>query len=503
MSREAIIDLITREVMGVVARRAPDAPPSAPTARQAPREAPASAPYTDAPALGPHPILLVCGNPLGRDETAALFSRLRESHPRITALLSPSAVPVFSDARRIFAGRTLDAEDRDFRKKLAMHSAGVVVNTSVNVVAKLASLIADSSLTIAVFELLRASRPVYVVQDPLLPWYVNGAVAGRVARYLAELGELGIRVVGAADLGRASPAVAPGPGAPLPDKATDCRTCAWAGHCVRLCPDRVSAFVERGGLGFASVIGMEAPPSDLAGAIDHTLLKPDARREELERLCDEAARYKFASVCVNPSWVRLCKTLLSGTGVKVATVIGFPLGATSTAAKEAEAHEAVAAGADELDMVINVGALKGGDLSRVLDDIKAVVRAAQGRVVKVILETALLTDEEKVKACELSRDAGAQFVKTSTGFGPGGATVHDVELMRRVVGPHLGVKASGGVRDHETAARMVAAGASRLGTSSSIAIVTKARTAAGAAQAGYDTPSPPPAAAPPAAKTPT
>jgi deoxyribose-phosphate aldolase len=176
---------------------------------------------------------------------------------------------------------------------------------------------------------------------------------------------------------------------------------------------------------------------------------------------------------VNPSWVKACKTLLAGTRVMVATVIGFPLGATSTEAKEAEAHAAIKDGADELDMVINVGALKAGDLARVFDDIKGVVRAAQGRLVKVILETALLTDDEKVKACELSRDAGAHFVKTSTGFGPAGATVHDVELMRKVVGPTLGVKASGGVRDYETAARMIAAGASRLGTSSSVSIVTR------------------------------
>jgi len=210
----------------------------------------------------------------------------------------------------------------------------------------------------------------------------------------------------------------------------------------------------------------------LARLIDHTLLKPEATEEQIRRLCAEARHYGFAAVCVNPWWVPLCVQELKGTGVKVATVIGFPLGATTTEAKAFEARQAVEAGAEELDMVINVGALKSGHLDRVQEDIAAVVRAAAGRVVKVILETGLLTDEEKVTACRLAVAAGAHFVKTSTGFGPGGATVADVRLMRQTVGDQVGVKASGGIRDHATAVAMVEAGASRIGASSSVAIVT-------------------------------
>ncbi|MCG0238715.1 MAG: deoxyribose-phosphate aldolase [Firmicutes bacterium] len=210
----------------------------------------------------------------------------------------------------------------------------------------------------------------------------------------------------------------------------------------------------------------------LARLIDHTLLKPEATEEQIRRLCAEARHYGFAAVCVNPWWVPLCVQELKGTGVKVATVIGFPLGATTTEAKAFEARQAVEAGADELDMVMNVGALKSGHLDRVQEDIAAVVRAAAGRMVKVILETGLLTDEEKVTACRLAVAAGAHFVKTSTGFGPGGATVADVSLMRRTVGDQVGVKASGGIRDHATAVAMVEAGATRIGASSSVAIVT-------------------------------
>lgn len=211
----------------------------------------------------------------------------------------------------------------------------------------------------------------------------------------------------------------------------------------------------------------------LARIIDHTLLKPDATAAQIEQLCREALQYGFAAVCVNPTWVPLAARLLQGSDVKVCTVVGFPLGATSTAAKVAEARAAIAAGAREIDMVINIGALKSGLYDQVRDDIRAVVEAAHPTAtVKVILETALLTDAEKVQACRLAREAGADFVKTSTGFGPGGATVHDVALLRREVGPAMGVKASGGIRDRATALAMVQAGANRIGASASVAIVT-------------------------------
>lgn len=212
---------------------------------------------------------------------------------------------------------------------------------------------------------------------------------------------------------------------------------------------------------------------DFAHMIDHTLLKPNATQEEIGKLCEEAKKYGFASVCVNPAYVPLAAKLLKGSRVKVCTVIGFPLGSTTPTVKAIEARDAIANGADEIDMVINIGALKSGNYSLVLDDIKAVREATRGKVLKVIIETAYLTREEKIKACELSKQAGADFVKTSTGFGPHGATVDDVKLMREVVGPDMGVKASGGIRDYKTACEMIKAGATRLGTSASVAIVTK------------------------------
>ena len=210
---------------------------------------------------------------------------------------------------------------------------------------------------------------------------------------------------------------------------------------------------------------------NITSIIDHTLLKPEATKEMIEKLCSEAKEYNFFSVCINPYYVKTAKEELEGSNVKIATVIGFPLGSTPKEVKAFEASEAIKNGADELDMVINIGALKDGDYTTVEEDIKAVVNeAADKALVKVIIETCLLDDEEKKKACEIARAAGADFVKTSTGFSTGGATVEDVKLMREVVGEDLGVKASGGIRDYETAKKMVEAGASRIGASSSIEI---------------------------------
>lgn len=212
----------------------------------------------------------------------------------------------------------------------------------------------------------------------------------------------------------------------------------------------------------------------IASMIDHTLLKPEATPAQIEKLCAEAAEYHFASVCVNPVYIPLAARLLKGTGVKVCCVVGFPLGAIATEQKAAEAASCAAMGAEELDMVIHVGAAKAGDWALVQRDIEGVVKAAAGHTVKVIIETCLLTDEEKVKACEAAKAAGAHFVKTSTGFSTGGATTHDIALMRKTVGPEMGVKASGGIRDYETAMAMIEAGANRIGASAGIAIVAAA-----------------------------
>ncbi|MHB8079644.1 MAG: deoxyribose-phosphate aldolase [Candidatus Krumholzibacteriia bacterium] len=214
-------------------------------------------------------------------------------------------------------------------------------------------------------------------------------------------------------------------------------------------------------------------PPDLAGFIDHTILKPEANRAEISTLCREAAENRFAAVCVNPVWVTLCAELLRGTTVAVCTVVGFPLGACETEIKALEARRAVQQGATEVDMVIPIGALKGGEFRAVYEDIAAVRRETLGAAcLKVIIECALLDDAEKVAACVLSRDAGADYVKTSTGFAKGGATVHDVRLMRRVVGLDLGVKAAGGIRDRATADAMIAAGANRLGASAGVKIIS-------------------------------
>lgn len=212
--------------------------------------------------------------------------------------------------------------------------------------------------------------------------------------------------------------------------------------------------------------------SKIAKMIDHTALKADTTKEIIEKLCQEASEYQFASVCVNPTWVETAAQLLKGSDVKVCTVIGFPLGANTPETKAFETKDAIEKGANEVDMVINIGALKDKNNDLVARDIKAVVEAAEGKaLIKVIIETCLLTEEEKVRACELAVSAGVDFVKTSTGFSTGGATVEDIALMRKTVGPEIGVKASGGVRDTEGAEALVKAGASRIGASSGVSIV--------------------------------
>jgi deoxyribose-phosphate aldolase len=255
------------------------------------------------------------------------------------------------------------------------------------------------------------------------------------------------------------------------------------------CPDRLRGVLDAG----ASRLGLHAAggaPSSVASMIDHTLLKPDATRAEIEKLCREAAEFRFATVCVNPVWVALAAARLRGTGVGVCSVVGFPLGATTADVKHYETRRAIYDGATEIDMVINIGALKSGDVRTVERDIEAVVDPCRqcGVISKVIIEAALLSDEEKVTASTLSKAAGADFVKTSTGFASGGATAADVALMRRVVGAEMGVKAAGGVRDLEGLKAMVAAGATRIGASAGVKIVQQSKgqtPASPAAASGY------------------
>jgi deoxyribose-phosphate aldolase len=253
--------------------------------------------------------------------------------------------------------------------------------------------------------------------------------------------------------------------------ATDA-TCTGCGFCSTRKEGVVDTLISIGASRVASAAGGAKPREDLAGMIDHTLLKPDATRAELEKVCAEARQWRFATVCVNASNIPLVARLLDGSGVKPIAVVGFPLGAMTATAKAFEAREAVRNGAREIDMVINIGALKNKDYATVSDDICRVVAASRPYPVKVILETAGLTNDEKIIGCALSKAAGAAFVKTATGFGPGGATVEDIQLMRRIVGPELGVKASGGVRTADDAKKMREAGADRIGASASVAIVT-------------------------------
>jgi deoxyribose-phosphate aldolase len=250
------------------------------------------------------------------------------------------------------------------------------------------------------------------------------------------------------------------------------------GQCVQQCQDKVRYVVNAGASRLSTTLGSVNVGKEVAGMIDHTLLKPEATQDQIAQLCYEARKYGFAAVCVNPTHVKLCSQLLKGSSVHICTVVGFPLGATPPEVKAYETQQAINDGATEVDMVINIGALKSKDYALVERDIATVARTCHtsGAILKVIIEAALLTDEEKVIACQLAKTATADYVKTSTGFGPGGATVHDVELMRRAVGPELGIKAAGGIKSLEDAQAMVTAGATRIGASAGVKIVQQAST---------------------------
>lgn len=252
--------------------------------------------------------------------------------------------------------------------------------------------------------------------------------------------------------------------------------CGCGSVCFNRCPERMQRVVDAGAARIGVVLGESASARDWASLVDHTLLKPDASESDIRRLCEEAAQYHFASVCVNPTWVKASACVLRGSGVPVCTVVGFPLGATLADVKAYETRRAIFDGAREIDMVINIGALKSGDDCAVEFDIRSVVEAAheEGVLVKTIIETALLNDDEKVRACLAAKRAGADFVKTSTGFAKSGATVADVALMRRTVGQEMGVKAAGGVKGITDARRMVEAGATRIGASVGVKIAQEA-----------------------------
>lgn len=299
-----------------------------------------------------------------------------------------------------------------------------------------------------------------------------------LAKFKSKIKSLGIGLASIKDLGTGHSEVKVSSTSSIPQMectSSSSRDCTGCLLCVIKRAPVIQRFIDAGASRIGAGLGVTNVPSNIASYIDHTILKPDATEKDIAKLCEEARQYNFAAVCINPSYVPLCAKLLAGTLVKVCTVVGFPLGATTTETKVFETRTAVANGATEIDMVINVGALKSANYEKVEKDIRSVVDACQGRVCKVILETALLNEQEKIMACKLSKVAGADFVKTSTGFGPGGATEADVALMRRVVGTEMGVKASGGVKNYEVAVKMIQAGATRVGASASVTIMKEAK----------------------------
>ena len=302
--------------------------------------------------------------------------------------------------------------------------------------------------------------------------------AAELDQLVAQIGEEIL-----ARTGRTGAPPARGEGLNIPELV--CPGCTQ--RCAQTCERKAKEIVKAGACRLSASERLTAIDPAIAGLIDHTLLRPEATRDDILKLCREARKYGFASVCINPYWVPMAAAELAGSAVKVCTVVGFPLGATSTTAKAGETEAALRVGAQEIDMVQNIGALRSGDHDAVRGDIAAVVEVTHraGGIVKVILETALLDDNQKLMACMLAKMAKADFVKTSTGFGPSGATVHDVELMRIAVGPDMGVKAAGGIRTLDDLKKMAAAGATRIGASASVKIVEAAAGAPQTVGSGY------------------
>ncbi len=471
-----------------------------------------------APRAGGGLLAVLTGGPAGIDEAVTQLQEARGRFGSLTVYLTRCADGRVGDeiTRRVRPDAVL-RESAGAGTDQALATAGAVVYPvcTMTTAAKIGLLIADNPASAIAIAALVRRIPVVVATNSMLASVTRGdhlppEFAAVGSEHVQRLGRVGVRTcdireLSAACLGgavsggsvtAASAVAGASCGRPAPAGAT------WAPsasiECAPVienlgefinsaladdpscapCAAKVKTAIEQCFEAGACRIGTAGAPESshgtnkVAGMIDHTLLKATATPAEIEKLCAEAREYKFKSVCVNPGNVALCKRLLRGSGVLVCTVVGFPLGATTTGAKAAETRDAVADGADEIDMVINIGALKAGEYDKVKHDIEAVVEAAKGRTVKVIFETHLLTEEEKVVACQLSKSGGAHFVKTSTGFSGGGATAEDIALMRKVVGPGYGVKASGGVRTTEDAQKMIAAGANRIGASASISIAT-------------------------------
>ena len=436
---------------------------------------------------GKKALVILTGGNSRLDEVYAQIGRISERGSSTTIYLSPSAERILGvPSVRRAAPEARIVREGELWEILEEVDVIYLPNLTLNTAAKIAHMMADDlSNTLAIFGLMKGI-PVVAARDSIICCELSSnaipaSVKSRIDRITAELEALGVTLCDVGGIaGQATGTAAQAPVGSMSSATSACSQqtddeCDGCGLCVENQADTVKSLVNSGAARIGAAAGAKVGDPDMARMIDHTLLKPDATEEQVRKLCDEAKQFVFASVCVNPTHVALAARLLQGTDVMVCTVIGFPLGATTQTTKAIETRDAIANGAQEIDMVVNVGALKGGNDALVREDIAAVVAAARGKaIVKVILETALLSNEEIVKGCLLSKMAGADFVKTSTGFGPGGATVEAIALMRETVGPDMGVKASGGIKDRETAEAMVAAGASRIGASASVSIATGA-----------------------------
>ena len=486
-------DLIQTIVKQVVERL--QAGGQAPAVRPA---GPASPAPTAQAARAAHRVLVVLT--AGDANLSELYRQLGLLTDQAAALdlyLSPSARKVLDlpSVRRACPTTTLLPSEvsHDLRALVEACDAVVLPSLTLSCASKIAHLDGDSVASLMPIYALYRGKAVVAARDSVYGLRADlpaapPAFRKRVDEILGSLAGLGVVVTDLAGLAGAVAApprvaAAPAPAASGPSRACsggDPSVCEGCGQCAERNHPAVKDLVTSGAARIAAASGTKVSERSLAAYIDHTLLKAEATEAEVKKLCAEAREHSFASVCVNPTNVALSAKLLQGSKVAVCTVIGFPLGATTPTAKSIETRDALANGANEIDMVMNVGALKSGNDDLVRRDIQAVVDAARGKaIVKVILETALLSKEEKVKACLLAKMAGADFVKTSTGFSSGGATVEDIALMRQTVGPEMGVKASGGIRDTATAQAMVAAGATRIGASASVAITKGEKAAAG------------------------
>ncbi len=438
-NRDELIDRVTKEVLKLYTVQ-DESPPSEAATSKIKTNPPESSSLLKA-------LVLCCGNSKLIDDTVERFKDLNRNYRQTKVLLSENAKLLFNaEKSKPFAGYEYFLGEKGLED---LHSFDhfYLINPTLNTLSKMAALQADTLPALISRRAVLWNKPVFILldQNPSLPSAMQTEFEAIIEKlksfgYLwngqsQESHQIITQLVQAPSLPAITLPKKPGPAAPLPLREET--------------PDN----------------------SKLAKMIDHTLLMPDTTELEIKNHCAEASQFGFFSVCVQPSWVSLCSNLLKNSPVKICTVIGFPSGANSPGVKAYETAEAIRNGADEIDMVLNIGALKSSDFDGVKNDIKAVLESCSGRPLKVILETALLSREEIIIACRICKEAGVQFVKTSTGFSKGGATIEHIRLMRHVVGPELGVKASGGVRDSKFAKELIEAGATRIGASASIAIV--------------------------------